>query len=146
MPLEVTVCRRVRYGETDQMGVVYYANYLNWFEVGRTEFCRELGKPYSFWEEKGIFLPVVEAHCRYKNPARYDDEILITSAITDLKKCSLQFRCKVTRKHDGKLLAEGWTRHGIVDREGKLIRGANLFMDWVKSVMENDNGGGLSVE
>lgn len=146
MSLEVTISRRVRYGETDQMGVAYYANYLTWFEIGRTEFCRELGKPYSFWEAEGVYLPVVEAHCRYKNPARYDEKILITTTITNLKKCSLQFRCVIRRENDGKVLAEGWTRHGIVDKEGKLIKGANPFMDWVKSVMEIDNGGGVTVE
>jgi len=131
---EVTTCLRVRYGETDQMGVAYYANYLTWFEIGRTEFCRELGKPYSFWEKDGIFLPVVEAHCRYKSSAFYDDDILISTSITDLKKCSLQFKCVVTRKDGGKLLADGWTRHAIVDSKGKLIRGSSPFMDWVKSV------------
>ena len=146
MPLEVGFCGRVRYGETDQMGVAYYANYLTWFEVGRTEFCRELGRPYSFWEKEGIFLPVVEAHCRYKRPAMYDDEILIRTGITSLKKYSLQFQCHIAKKNDGKVIAEGWTRHGIVDREGKLIKGANLFMDWVRSVIENDNGGGVTVE
>lgn len=146
MSFEVVICRRVRYGETDQMGVAYYANYLTWFEVGRTEFCRELGRPYSFWENEGIFLPVVEAHCRYKHPAMYDDQILIKTSISNLKKCSLQFHCSIVKNDDGNILAEGWTRHGIVNRDGKLIKGANPFMDWVKSVIENDNGGGVTVE
>lgn len=146
MSKEVTTCLRVRYGETDQMGVAYYANYFTWFEIGRTEFCRELGKPYSFWEGNGIFLPVVEAHCRYKSPVRYDNEILICTSIIDVKKCSLQFKCIVTAKEGGKLLADGWTRHGIVDRNGKLIRGTNPFMDWIKSVMRNDDGGGIAVD
>ena len=66
---------RVRYGETDKMGVAYHSHYLNWFEMGRTEYCRESGKTFSQWESEGIMLPVVEAHCRYKSPLVYDNEI-----------------------------------------------------------------------
>jgi len=114
------------------MGVVYYGNYLTWFEIGRTEFCRQLGRTYHDWEREGIFLPVTESHCRYKNPARYDDEIIISSSISEVKRYSVIFSYRVTRKKDHKLVAEGWTKHAMVNREGKLIKGSNPFLDWVK--------------
>ena len=76
---------RVRYSETDQMKIVYNANYLDWFEVTRTELCRGWGRPYTEWEENGLMLPVVEAYCRYKHPACYDDEIELWGRVSDLK-------------------------------------------------------------
>lgn len=132
MSIKLTTQLRVRYQETDQMGVVYYANYLTWFEMARTEFCRELGRPYHDWEKEGIFLPVAESYCRYKHPARYDDHILISTSIRAIERCSLTFSYIVTRQADGKLVAEGWTKHAMINREGKLIKGANPFLDWVK--------------
>lgn len=129
---------RVRYSETDQMKVVYNANYLDWFEVARTELCRKWGKPYSAWESEGLILPVVEAYCRYKSPARYDDEVELWARITGLKVHSVKFEYRVTLADGGRLLAEGWTRHACVDPSGKLCKGEHPFYLWVKSLKGED--------
>ena len=86
---------RVRYGETDKMGIAYYGRYMDWFEMGRTEFCRASGKSFTEWEAAGIMLPVVEAHCRYKSSLLYDDEIEIETSITKLSRVSVIFTCKI---------------------------------------------------
>ena len=121
---------RVRYSETDQMGIAYPAHYLVWFEAARTDFCRALGTPYVEWEQRGIFLPAVEAHCRYKNPARYDDPLQVLCWVSELKPHSLVFSYRVFREET--LLAEGWTKHGICDASGRLIRGENPFHRWME--------------
>ncbi len=113
---------RVIYGDTDQMGVVYYANYLRWFEMGRTELLRQIGATYSSVEEAGYFFPVTEVSCRYLKPARFDDEITVETTLTALGRATLDFSYKITRKNDGEILAEGWTRHACVDREGKVTK------------------------
>jgi acyl-CoA thioester hydrolase len=111
---------RVRYAETDQMGIVYYANYLVWFELGRVELLRSLGLAYSQLEtEHECILPVVEATCRYRAPARYDDEILIETRPSMLRGSVMKFAYRILRKaRDGeepKLLAEGETVHVVCD-------------------------------
>jgi acyl-CoA thioester hydrolase len=112
---------RVRYAETDQMGIVYYANYLVWFELGRVELLRSLGLAYSQLEkEHECILPVLEATCRYKSPARYDDEILIETSPALLRGSVLKFVYQIWRKpsNEGearKLLAEGETVHLVCD-------------------------------
>jgi acyl-CoA thioester hydrolase len=111
---------RVRYAETDQMGVVYYANYLVWFEVGRVEFMRSLGFDYRQMEvEDGCVLPVIEATCRYKAPARYDDVILIEAGPILLKGSVLKFAYRIFRASSARegqaLLAEGETVHVVCD-------------------------------
>jgi acyl-CoA thioester hydrolase len=112
---------RVRYAETDQMGIVYYANYLVWFELGRVELLRSLGLAYSQLEkEHECILPVVEATCRYRSPARYDDEILIETRPALLRGSVLKFAYQIWRKpadtgDERKLLAEGETVHVVCD-------------------------------
>ena len=111
---------RVRYAETDQMGIVYYANYLVWFELGRVELLRSLGLAYSQLEtEHECILPVVEATCRYRAPARYDDEILIETRPSMLRGSVLKFAYRILRKpgdgEEPKLLAEGETVHVVCD-------------------------------
>jgi acyl-CoA thioester hydrolase len=111
---------RVRYAETDQMGIVYYANYLVWFELGRVELIRSLGLAYSQLEkEHECILPVIEATCRYKSPARYDDEILIETWPSLLRNSVLKFSYRILRKGepnlDPVLLAEGETVHVVCD-------------------------------
>ncbi len=123
---------RVRYGETDQMGVAYYGRYLDWFEMGRTELCRAYGKTYRDWETEGVFLPVVEANCRYKSSLFYDDVISIETTVEDVTNVSVIFRCRILRDEDGKLVAEGWTRHAFVDSDGKLLRKGNPLSEWLK--------------
>jgi acyl-CoA thioester hydrolase len=115
---------RVRYAETDQMGIVYYANYLVWFELGRVELMRSLGLAYSQLEkEHECILPVIEATCRYRSPARYDDEILIETRPALLRESVLKFAYRILRKgSDGAeptLLAEGETVHVVCDDQLK---------------------------
>lgn len=110
---------RVRYAETDQMGVVYYANYLVWFEIGRTDFCHRHGFAYRQMEETdGLFIMVAEARCRYKAPARYDDELEIRTRLRAMRKRVLTFAYEVYRPLTHDLLAEGETVHVVTDREG----------------------------
>lgn len=127
---------RVRYSETDQMGIVYNANYLVWFEIARTEYCRGHGLSYAYWEAHSVFLPVVEAHCRYKRPVRYDDRINLYCRIPvpEIKVQSVRFEYLVSKVLDGEeqeLIAEGWTKHGIVDSAGRLYRKNNPFTEWL---------------
>lgn len=116
--------QRVRYAETDQMGIVYYANYLVWFEIGRVELLRSLGLAYSQMEkDHKLILPVVEANCRYRAPARYDDEILIETRPAMLRGSVLKFAYRILRSgKDGahpQLLAEGETVHVVCDEKLK---------------------------
>jgi acyl-CoA thioester hydrolase len=112
---------RVRYAETDQMGVVYYANYFVWFELGRVEFLRELGFDYKRMEtEDNCYIPVVEASCRYKAPARYDEVLLLETRVLHMRRSVLKFGYRLLREGDSTaqvLLAEGETVHVLVDRE-----------------------------
>ena len=119
--MPVTTQLRVRYAETDQMGIVYYANYLVWFEIGRVELLRSLGMAYSELEtDHQLILPVVDAHCRYRAPARYDDEILIETWPSLVRESVVRFDYRIFRNGDqnGKereLLAEGETAHVVCD-------------------------------
>src|SRR5487761_589979 len=107
---------RVRYAETDQMGVVYYANYFVWFEVGRVEYFRAHGFSYSQMEQQDdCHLPVVEAKCRYKAPARYDDALLVRTRLTRRRGPILQFAYEIARAADQEVLATGETVHVLVD-------------------------------
>jgi len=109
---------RVRYAETDQMGIVYHANYLIWFEVGRSELFRELELPYTELEEQGLGLAVIEASCRYRKPAHYDDELVIVTELDHMSARSVRFNYHVYREET--LLAEGKTVHMFINKEGRL--------------------------
>jgi acyl-CoA thioester hydrolase len=112
---------RVRYSETDKMGIVYYANYLVWFEIGRAEFCRARGFSYRDMEENDdAFLVVAEAYCRYKAPAYYDDELLIRTHIAELRRRSLRFGYEIVRASDDQIIAEGETGHVVTDGNGRV--------------------------
>ena len=113
---------RVRYAETDQMGVVYYANYLVWFEVARTDWLRQTDWTYRDMERAGISLPVIEAHCEYRQPARYDDEITIATLATLVSPVRIRFDYAVTRSADKTIAAFGFTVHAAVDTSGKPCR------------------------
>jgi len=102
---------RVRYAETDQMGVVYYANYLIWMEIGRVEFCRSSGLRYRDIEADGFLLVVAEANCRYLSPARYDDEILIVTTLGDASPRMPRFNYQIADLTSGRKLATGYTKH-----------------------------------
>jgi acyl-CoA thioester hydrolase len=111
---------RVRYAETDQMGVVYHANYMVWFEIGRTDFCRQHGFAYREMEEQdGRYIVVAEARCRYKAPAHYDDEILVRTCLKQIRRRVLVFAYEIYRQATDELLAEGETVHVITDRDGR---------------------------
>jgi len=112
---------RVRYAETDKMGIVYYANYLIWFELGRTEFCRARGFSYRDMEEnEDAFLVVAESYARYKAAAYYDDELLVRTHITEMRKRSLRFGYEIVRAADGQIIAEGETGHVVTDATGRV--------------------------
>lgn len=113
---------RVRYAETDRMGVVYYANYFVWFEVGRTEWLRESGWTYREMESDGVALPVIEAHCEYRQPARYDDEIEIRTRATLLTPVRIRFDYEVVRAADAETVAAGHTVHAAMDPGGRPCR------------------------
>jgi len=113
---------RVIYGDTDQMGVAYYANYLKWFEIGRTELLRQIGIPYTSIEKKGLRFPVIEVSCRYFRPSRYDDVITIETSLTSLGRATLTFSYRLSRKEDGVLIASGWTKHACVDPKGEVAK------------------------
>ena len=111
---------RVRYAETDQMGVAYHANFFVWFEVGRVDLLRQLGFSYRDMEtEDGCFIAVVDARCRYKSPARYDDSILVRTYLRNVRESLIHFGYEVLRETDGTLLAEGETAHIVTDSEMK---------------------------
>ncbi len=113
---------RVRYAETDQMGVVYHANYLVWFEVGRVELIRAMGLSYKQIEEAGCMIAVVEATARYRAPARYDDDLVVETRLAASRGSVIRFEYRVVRPMDGTLLCEGHTVHVVVDREMKRAR------------------------
>ena len=106
---------RVRYAETDQMGVVYHSNYLIWFEVGRVEFMRQLGLDYKRMEaDEGCGIAVVDAHVRYRYPARYDDELVVQTRLLAARGAVIRFGYRIVRTEDGRLLCEGETSHVVV--------------------------------
>lgn len=115
----VDVDIRVRYAETDQMGVAYYANYLVWFEVGRSEFCRERGFRYADLEALGYKLVVSDVNCRYRNSARYDETVIVRTRLKGVNKRMITFGYEILRKEQEEVIAEGETRHICVDSNRK---------------------------
>ena len=113
---------RVRYAETDRMGVAYYANYLVWFEVARTEWLRQTGWSYKEMEAEGTALPVIEAHCEYRVPVRYDEEVEIRTRATLLSPVRVRFDYVVVLIHDNAIAATGHTIHATVDSAGRPCR------------------------
>lgn len=126
MPEHVTTIR-VRYAETDQMGIVYYANYLIWMEVARTALCRSLGFHYREMEgQDGILLAVAEANCRYLSPARYDDEVAVSTTISESNRRFLAFAYEMSC--EGRRLASGFTRHVYLSRDLRPVRLPDKYM------------------
>ena len=120
---------RVRYAETDQMGVVYHSNYFVWFEVGRVEMLRQLGFSYRDMEQKdNIHIAVVDMHCRFKSPARYDDLITIRTRLINVRESLLHFGYEIVRAEDGKALAEGESVHIVVNSTFKRIHLPKKYM------------------
>jgi acyl-CoA thioester hydrolase len=113
---------RVRYAETDQMGVVYHSNYIIWFEVGRVEMLRQLGFTYREMEKQdATHIAVVDVRCRFKAPALYDDSIVVRTCLLNVRDSMLHFGYEIERESDGTLLAEGETVHLVVDAEFKRM-------------------------
>jgi acyl-CoA thioester hydrolase len=111
---------RVRYAETDQMGVAYYSNYLVWFEVGRAELCRQKGLAYrDFEKEADAYLAVAEAHCRYHAPALYDEVLVIRTRVQALRKRTIAFEYEIRKKETEVLVASGTTTHVVITRDGR---------------------------
>ena len=121
MPSSLTTLR-VRYAETDKMGVVYYANFLVWFEVARADLLRSLGWTYREMEAAGVSLPVIEAHCEYQRPARYDEEIEVRTEGRMLSPVRMRFNYTVMRREDAVIAAAGHTVHAAVDAGGRPCR------------------------
>lgn len=115
---------RVRYSETDQMGIVYHAHYLVWFEIGRTEWCRAAGLPYAQLERSGLFIPVTRAECAFRRRSSYDDRIRILSRMSELGGRGCTFSYEVVNPA-ADLLAEGATRHVFTDPAGRPIRASS---------------------
>ena len=113
---------RVRYHETDAMGVVHHAAYITWFEEGRSAFTRAIGYPYSQMAADGMDLAVVELAARYHRPARYDDEVVVSTCLQELRSRDMTFTYEVRRAADDVLLVSGSSRHISVDRSGRAIR------------------------
>jgi acyl-CoA thioester hydrolase len=143
--MPVTTQLRVRYAETDQMGIVYYANYLVWFEIGRVELLRSLGHAYSQLEtDHRLILPVVDAHCRYRAPARYDDEILIETWPSLVRESVVRFDYRIYRNPSQKgkereLLAEGETAHVVCDEKLERKPLPAKYAAALKSLMKKES-------
>ena len=121
---------RVSYGETDAMGIMYYAEYFHIFERARSEYIRNCGMSYAEIEKKDIFLPVREAECRYRSPARFDDLIYTNIFISEWKRASLRFAYKLYAEDRSSLLAEAMTQHACVNKNGK----PQAFPEWFREL------------
>jgi len=130
---------RVYYGETDAMGVVYYANYLHWFEQARNQLILDRGSSYSRLEAAGLYLPVSEAHCTYIQPARFDQVIAVRCAIEEWKRASMCFVYRILDRDQGdRLITRGWTRHACVDASGRMLRIPQWFRDLFASNLKGE--------
>lgn len=131
-----TSCR-VIYGDTDRMGYAYHAHYFRWFEIGRTELLRSFGLSYKAIEEKGIFLPVSEAHCNYVTPIMYDDTLIVETGLDDGVKGGFKFNYRLYRESDSQLIAEGYTRHPCVNNDGKVVRPPQFLLDLIAKIKDS---------
>lgn len=113
---------RVRYCDTDQMKTYYNARALEWFETGRTELLRVLGKPYREWEQEGVFLPVTETHIKFEGRAQYDDELVLTTTLSMVSRVRMRCDCRIEQVETGERVCTGYTIHAVTDASGKPIR------------------------
>lgn len=130
---EIWLPHRVSYGETDCMGVMYYAQYFYLFERSRNEFIRGLGISYAEVEKRGVILPVRDAHCRYRSPCRYDDLVLVRAAISEWGRASLRFVYELWNEDKTVLLAQADTQHAVVSPEGRPI----AMPDWFRRLRDS---------
>lgn len=129
----IEIEERVRYSETDQMGVAHNKIYLEWFEIGRTEYCRQKNIPYKDIEAKGYYLVVAEAFCRYKRPLRYDEKFLIRISVEDIKPKKIIFNYELVTWKDKKLIATGRTVHVVTNSQAKVCSLADDILDKFKN-------------
>ena len=130
---------RVRYGETDQMGTFYNARALDWFECGRSELMRRrLGMSYAALEEKGVFLPVVEAHLEFQGGARYDDVLKVASVADLFGRARLRFDVQITQADSGRPVVRGYTIHAFTDRQAKPLRPPAWFVEMMTNAGMSD--------
>jgi acyl-CoA thioester hydrolase len=127
---------RVRYAETDRMGVVYHANYLVWCEIGRTDFIRELGMPYARMEEEGVSLAVSEASLRYHGAARYDDRIMVETRVTDVRSRTITFEYLISHAETGARLVSATTTLISIDDDGRTLS----FPPHIRQLLERGRG------
>jgi acyl-CoA thioester hydrolase len=132
-----TKCR-VIYGDTDKMGFVYHANYFRWFEAGRSELFRHLGLSYKAIETEGVYLPVSEAHCKFNSPSQYDDTLVIETSLDTSVKASLKFNYRIFSENGKDILAEGYTKHAFVDRNGRLLRPPEFIIKLIAKNYDSD--------
>ena len=122
---------RVIFGDTDQMGVVYYANYLRFFESARAAYWRDLGRSYKDLEAWGVAMPVIEAHCDYKRPSHYEDLLVVDIEVSELRGASVRFSYRVMR--DTTLIAQGYTRHAVIGPTGRPRALPDAFRDLLET-------------
>ncbi len=128
---------RVSYADTDQMGVVYYARYLEYFERGRNELFRELGLPYRKLENRGIMLPVIEAHCEYKRGARYDEIITVKTFLKKPQGAKIRMDYEILEEKSKKVIVTGYTVHTFVNTQRKAIKPPKGFMKLISKEVKN---------
>jgi acyl-CoA thioester hydrolase len=133
------VTLRVRFGETDLMGIAHHASYVGYMEVGRVEWLRRRGLTYAAWVSRGVHLPVVGLALTYRASARFDDELRIETALTEVRAATLRFEYRIVRASDGTLCADGWTRLACVDDKGAVRR---ISADMAGALGKSDDGPG----
>ncbi len=129
--MNIKTTLRVRYSETDQMGTFYNSRALEWFEVGRTEWLRQTGVPYTEMESRGVMLPLVESHVEYLGRAKYDDELSLDVSACMTGKARMRFDVEIIHAGSEKPVAKGYTVHAIISPEGRPIRPPQWFMDLI---------------
>ena len=131
-----------RFCETDQMGIVHHAAYITWFEVGRSAFTRAIGYPYSEMEANGLSLAVSEVHARYHHPARYDDEVLVLTCLTEFPSRGMSFAYEIRRAADHALLVTGSSKHISIDHQGRVVRIGDVMRDRIVGAAQGQLGAG----
>ena len=128
MTIEYDYIARVRYADIDQMGIVYYSRYYEFFEAARTDMLRDLGLPYSDFEKSGYFMPVIESHCNYKKGATFDSRLNIKCIVEEKPKIKIKIDYEITDMATGTLLVTGHTIHAFLNKLGKVCRAPEEFL------------------
>ena len=132
IPHKHTFSLRVRYADIDQMGVVYHSRYLEWFEAARTEMLRDMGLTYKSMENKGFLLPVIEAHCNYQLPVKYDDAVNVITELNEVSRLKIRLGYKVFIEGDERVRVKGYTLHCFMGPEGRAVRAPEEIMAYFR--------------